>query len=152
MVAKGYKRLWILRRLKNLGASIADLLDVYCKQVRSILEFGVPVWHSGITKGESKDIELVQKAALHIILGSKYSSYKEALQTMDMKTLADRRTDLCLKFAKKSAEHPVHNNWYKPSKNVKNTRSKNKYQPVISTTTRFQNSPISFLTSLLNSS
>ena len=30
---------WILRRLKKLGASHEDLLNVYCKQIRSIAEF-----------------------------------------------------------------------------------------------------------------
>ena len=94
MVAKAYKRLWILRRLKNLGASVADLLDVYCKQVRSILEFGAPVWHSGITQGENKDIERVQKAAFHIILGGRYFSYQDALCTLNMNSLVERRDSL----------------------------------------------------------
>ena len=41
IVLKAYTRLWILRRLKTLGASSLDLLDVYIKQVRSILELAV---------------------------------------------------------------------------------------------------------------
>ena len=40
---KGYSRLWMIRRLKGLGASEAELLDVYQKQVRSVLELAVPV-------------------------------------------------------------------------------------------------------------
>ena len=40
---KGYERLWMLRRLKGLGANSSELLDVYEKQVRSILEMAVPV-------------------------------------------------------------------------------------------------------------
>ena len=43
MVKKAYNRLWIIKRLKAHGASLEDLLDVYMKQIRSILEFGVPV-------------------------------------------------------------------------------------------------------------
>ena len=35
---KGYTRLWMLRRLKGLGASVEELMDVYYKQVRSVLE------------------------------------------------------------------------------------------------------------------
>ena len=49
------------RRLKKLGASTEDLKDVYCKQVKSILEFGVPVWNSALTKEHVADIERVQK-------------------------------------------------------------------------------------------
>ena len=35
---KGFSRLWLIRRLKVLGASKSETLDVYIKQVRSILE------------------------------------------------------------------------------------------------------------------
>ena len=68
IVVKAFHRLWVLRRLKTLGASNHDLLDVYIKQVRSILELAVPDWHSGLTLGETADIERVQRAALQILL------------------------------------------------------------------------------------
>ena len=42
IVRKANSRLWVLRRLKNLGASINDLIDVYQKQVRSVMELAVP--------------------------------------------------------------------------------------------------------------
>ena len=74
MVLKGYKRLWMLRRLKQYGANDEELLDVYIKQIRSVLELAVPVWHSSITLEERCDIERVQRAALNIILGYRYSS------------------------------------------------------------------------------
>ena len=44
-------------------------MDVYFKQVRSILEVAVPVWQPGLTQQELKQIERVKKCALHIILG-----------------------------------------------------------------------------------
>ena len=40
---KGYARLWMIRRLKNLGASQSELIDIYQKQVRSVLELAVSV-------------------------------------------------------------------------------------------------------------
>ena len=61
MCEKGYARLWMLRRLKSLGASIPEMLDVYQKQVRSVLELAVPVWEPGLTQLESKQIERVQR-------------------------------------------------------------------------------------------
>ena len=36
---KGYKKLWILRRLKSFGATQEELKDIYNKQVRSIMEY-----------------------------------------------------------------------------------------------------------------
>ena len=110
IVEKGYTRLWILRRLKNHGAGYEDLLDVYMKQVRSVLELAVPAWHPGLTQSDSIDIERVQKAALHIILGNKYSSYSSALKTTQLDSLAARREALCLKFSKKAVKHEKHRN------------------------------------------
>jgi len=39
---KAYSCLWLLRRLKNIGASRDEMIDVYQKQVRPILELEVP--------------------------------------------------------------------------------------------------------------
>ena len=44
LCGKGFARLWILRNLKKFGASHSDLIDVYNKQCRSILELAVPAW------------------------------------------------------------------------------------------------------------
>ena len=79
---KEYSRLWILRRLKGLGASETEILDVYMKQVWSILELAVPVWQRAITKQEIKQIERVQRCALYIILGENYSNYEDAMDLL----------------------------------------------------------------------
>ena len=42
MVSKANKRIWIVRRLKFLGAEVDDLLEIYTKQIRSVLELAVP--------------------------------------------------------------------------------------------------------------
>ena len=54
MLKKAYKKIWLLRRLKLLKLDSDILLDFYCKEVRSVLEFGAPVWHSGLTKCQTK--------------------------------------------------------------------------------------------------
>ena len=66
--------MWILRRLRNLGASRSTLLDVYIKHVRSVAEFAAVVWHAGLTKENTEEIERIQKAAFAIILGGDYLS------------------------------------------------------------------------------
>ena len=148
---KGYKRVWMLRRLKELGATDEELKDVYIKQVRSVLELAVPVWHSSITSAERTDIERVQKSALQVILGFKYKSYTSALEKFNLETLESRREKLCMKFAKKSAQHDKHKNWFKLNTRTTVTRQPQpKYCPVAATTKRFENSPISYLTKLLN--
>ena len=152
IVTRCNKKLWILRRLKELGASQDDLLDIYNKQVRSILEFAVPVWHSSITQEERLDIERIQKSACNIILGDQYQSYTSALKSMCMDTLFNRRTKLCKKFARKSVKSSKFSNWFKVNKKISITRNKQeKYCKVYSRTVRFDKSPLSYLTSILNS-
>ena len=58
------------------------------------------VWHSSLTKKNEGDIERVQRSALKVILKDRYKSYKDALNTLGLQTLKDRRDYLCLKFAK----------------------------------------------------
>ena len=152
MVSKAYKRLWVLRRLKGMGANLSELKDVYIKQVRSLLELAAPAWHGSLTKEEQHTIERVQKSAHHIMLGGKYLSYKSALELTGLQTLEARREKLCLKFAKKAASHPKHKNWFIPLKKSANTRQKPaKYCEVVANTVRYHKSPISYLTRLLNS-
>ena len=70
IVKRANSKLWILRRLKKLGADEEDLKEIYIKQIRSILEFAVPVWHSSLTGLDRLEIERVQKSAMHVILGT----------------------------------------------------------------------------------
>ena len=76
ITTRAYKKLWILRRLKNMGAEKSTLRVVYFRHIRSILEFAVPVWNGAITLKEVKKLERVQKVALTIIYGSE-QSYKK---------------------------------------------------------------------------
>ena len=69
IVERCNSKTWMLRRLKNLGATREDLIDVYLKQIRSLAEFAVPVWNSSLTGDDITSIERVQKTAFHLILG-----------------------------------------------------------------------------------
>ena len=99
---KGYRRLWILRNLARLGTSRRDLIDVYYKQCRSVLELAAPAWTPGLIKTEISQLERVQKAACAIILGKQFYSYKAALRILNMETLESRRFTISLKFARKA--------------------------------------------------
>ena len=110
---KGYKRLWLIRRLKTLGATQPEMLDVYTKQVRSILELAVPVWSPGLTQLEVKKLERVQKTAFHIILGEKYVSYDNAMDILGCDRLVNRRKKLCENFGKRALKHPKFKSWFR---------------------------------------
>jgi hypothetical protein len=65
---KAFDRLCMIRRLNKNGANMLDLIDIYCKQVKYILEFAVPVWNNSITKDGISDFERVQNTFLYIAL------------------------------------------------------------------------------------
>ena len=151
IVAKANKRLWILRRLSNLGASRSDLIEIYTKLIRCVLELAVPAWQGGLSQAEKQDIERIQKCACNIILGSDYISYRNALKILCLDSLETRRVKLTLKFGLKSAKHSKFRKWFKVSNKMYNTRHDGpKYCPVRAFHSRFEKSPLSFLTKLLN--
>ena len=150
MVGRAYKKLWVIRRLKGLGAGPSELVDMYSKQVRSVLELAVPAWHGAITQADSNDIERVQKCALHIILGDSYEGYRNALELSNLESLESRRDKLCLKFAKKAVKNDKHTNWFIPKADLPTRQVQNKYRKVVARTGRLMTSPISYLTNLLN--
>ena len=130
---------------------------MYFKQCRSVLELAVPVWTAGLSKKDNVLLERVQKTALVIVLGKAYSGYKNALEYLNVKTLKERRNDLCLNFAKKkAAKSEKCQHWFLksaavPTVNTRSDKPKNNYKEVPTRTDRYKDSPLPFLTKLLNS-
>ena len=142
----------MIKRLKKLGASQDDLKDIYCKQVRSILEFGVPAWYYGITKQQSRDIERVQKSFLYIVLGSNYNGYTSSLEKVGLETLEQRRYKLCENFVKKASKDPKHKQWFDEYNQVgaKTRSEKTQYNTPLYRLERFHRNPIPYLAKILN--
>ena len=143
-----------LRRLKAHGACTDDLVDVYTKQVRCVLELAVAAWSPGITSGQVAQIERVQKAAFAVILGDDYIDYRNALAMLGLQTLSERRKALCLKFGKKCLKSEQYKHWFveRPDQvQQTQTRSiKTSLLPVHTRTKRYSKSAIPYLTTLLN--
>ena len=77
-------------KLDELGKpqrNIHDLKSIYLTYVRSVLEQSAVVWHSGLTAKNRRDLERVQKAAVRVILKTKYENYKEGLKKLKIETL-----------------------------------------------------------------
>ena len=147
---KGFKKIWMLRRMTFLDVEPLFILDVYLKEIRSIWELAVPAWHSGLTVKQAEDIERVQKVALKIILGEqkeRKASYDMAMVILDIEPLHYRREKLCLSFAKKTLKSR-HSEIFKPT--TQNTRNRPMFYEHNSNKTRCYNSPLNYLTRLLN--
>ena len=54
------------------------------------------------------------------------------------------------KFAKKSEKNSKHKHWFKQNKTNKTRQKDEKYEEIVAHTDRLRNSPISYLTDLLN--
>ena len=149
---KGYTRLWMLRRLKIIGANPNEMLEVYKKQIRSVMELAVPVWQPGITDGEKYQIERVQRTALYIILGKNYINYDNALNLLDLESLDTRRKTICRNFAVKALKHEKFSKWftYSEAKTISTRSKKSLLKPVYTRTNKYEDSPIPYLTRTLN--
>ena len=113
IVERCNSKIWTIRRLKKLGASQEDLLEVYCKQIRSVAEFAAPVWNSKLTGEDINNLERIQKTVLHVILDEQYKSYTSALKLTGLSRLSDRRKKICVKFAKKAQKNTKFSNWFR---------------------------------------
>ena len=116
------------------------------------MEYAPPVWHPNLTQTDSDSIERVQKTALKLVLQKRYLSYKTALNDIKLESLFTRRERLCMKFALKAESHPKFTKWFKEAKNTSVTREiPKKYCKVFSRKVKYDKSPLSYLTNLLNS-
>ena len=91
-ISKAYKRLFIIYQLVRSGIGVVDVIAVYCSLIRSVLEYCSPVWHCGLTQGQSSEIESVQKRVLKIVFHD--LSYNNALVRSDLGKLSIRRERL----------------------------------------------------------
>ena len=152
--AKAYKKMWILRRMKILDVEPLILLEVYAKEIRSVLELAVPAWHNSLTQKQSAALERVQKVAVSIILsdpitGKSEYSYEMGLVILDIEPLDERRLILCKRFAKKTLKSR-HGDIFRKNSNQHHTRLRPQFSTNKCNTERFFNSPINFLTRILN--
>ena len=153
MLHRANKKIWVLRRMKILNLDTHILTDFYCKEVRSILEFGVSVWHSGITVKNSLQLETVQKICINIILKELPCklSYEVKCTLLNLEPLHFRRQDLCKRFIQKASLDPQHEDLFcKHPRNTKTRKIQPTYREFHCRTSRFYNSPLCFLTRILN--
>ena len=148
---KAYAKIWILRRLVEMGVSHEHLILTYVTRVCVYLEFNVPLWTFTISKITSKKIERVQRIAVSVILGKEaHRDYFCNLAMLDLEPLQNRRDLICQKFAKKVIKHPTHQNMFKLAEKSK-TRSKRVVIEPYCRTRRYERSALPSLAKVLNS-
>ena len=97
----------MLSKLKYVGVSTEDLIDIYTLFIRSRAEYLSVVWHSSLTVQQTNKIENIQRTSLKIILRDNYVDYPAALEMTALQELSLRRQRRCLAFAKTSLRYPI---------------------------------------------
>ena len=105
---KAYSRLSMLTKLKYVGVSIEELLNIYILFIRSCTEYCSVLFHSRLSVEDSASLERIQKTCLRIILSESYISYDAALEMTGLEMLSSRRERRCLDFALKCLDHDKH--------------------------------------------
>ena len=106
---KSYSRLSMLTKLKYVGVSKEDLLDIYILYIRSIAEYCSVAFHSSLTVQQTQTLERIQRTCIKVILGDMFIDYNSALEMCGLETLQARREKRCLQFALKCIKHPTNN-------------------------------------------
>ena len=150
IIKKAMKKMWLLRRMKNVQLDVHIIFDYYLKEIRPIVEYASPVWNSGLTLKQSYDIERTQKVALKIILGRCYNSYSDACSFFQIDTLADRREKLSVKFAVKTYRGERRRQFFNISETERQTRKKKLVIENFTRTKRCFNAPHNALARILN--
>ena len=101
------------------------------------------MWHSSITEEEINNLVRVQRVACNVILKDSYEDYEQALKSLNLKKLSERRQDLCLRFAKKCLKVDKTKGMFPLNEsNQLNNRYNEKYHVQHATTGRLKNSAL----------
>ena len=144
ILKKANQKMFTLRKLKAAGLNSQELLIVYKGYIRPLLEYAAPLWHPGLTKQQVDQVENIQKQVCKYILGRNYKSYTESLATLEMKTLHDRRVDICRDFAGKVLAFDRFSTWFTPpvQNSIMQLRRSHVVKPFWYKTERFKSSPL----------
>ena len=154
IIKRAWKRMWVVRRLKSLGASEQELLSVLRAQVLSVLQFATPAWSTLITGKESAQIECVLKTGLYLVYGHRYESFSWALRQAKMSSLSDQRRKMFHNFTKGCINSNKFKKWFAIDEQTTGTVTRSKklrFQPIHCRTQAFARSAIPQMVKLSNS-
>ena len=142
--SKASQRIHFLKMLKHSAVSTDDLMYYYQSVVIPVTEYACPVWHTSLTKGQTKQLESVQRRALKIIFSNNTTDVSGALS--ELPSLADRRENLTKEFFTKLLD-PLSclNHLFPPKRNndaANKLRHSKLYPPPTTRTERYRKSTI----------
>lgn len=112
---RAYLRVKLLAKLKYVGVSMENLVELYCLLIRSLTEYCSTAFHSSLSIKQSNKLEAIQKTALRVILGVMYVDHSSSLEMCGLQTLHDRREHRSLQFALKCTKHTTNSEIFPPN-------------------------------------
>ena len=141
-----------MSRLKYLGVSTEDLLEIYCLHIRSVTEYCSTAFHSTLSLRLNNKLEAIQRTCLRVILDVMFVDYSSALETCGLKTLNFRRESRSLQFAIKCSTHVTQQSMFplNPTKDTHLVRKIEKFHVNKARTQSYFKSTIPYLQRRLN--
>ena len=148
---KARSRIYMLRKMMNNGFDYEIILDVYKKEIRSILEYCCVVFHHGLSQELEHQIESVQKLVLKLV--SRYlelkMSYNESCILFSIEPLFSRRLEQCQTFIKRTLKSPKFSDMF-VERMGKKVQGRRRFQKYRCTNDRMFRSPLVALTRMAN--
>ena len=151
MVRKATRTTWVIRRMKALGVDRDTLVALWKAEGRVHLELACPVWHSDLTVAQAQDLDRAQRVAMAAIAGRWEPSHTRQLAELSLERLGPRRIQICRAFARRTAQNSRHKDMFTETGSLMRKGKISKtYREKISRTATHYNSPLPYLTRLLN--
>jgi hypothetical protein len=153
MVRRATSCTWAIRRMRAMGVPQHTLVEYWKSEGRVLLEYGCPVWHSGLTAAQSHSLDRAQRVAMAAITGRWEPSHTRQLDELGLDRLSLRRIRLCERFAKRTATSSRHMDMFIPIETLQRTaKHSKKFRECATRTQNYYNSALPYLTRLLNNS
>jgi len=152
MKDKASSKIWLLRRMKQLGVDEPTITTYWRSEGLVHLEHCAAVWSGGLNLGQERALQTVARRAVAAITGPTREDYTTSCLRLGLEPdLAARRLQLCRRFAHRTATKSRHQDLFVRLENPHVTRGGGKLwreQPC--RTRRHLNSAKPYLTRLLN--
>ena len=127
IIKKVNKRMLLLKKIHNFGASPEDMVQLWKIYCRSVLEQSSVVWYSSLTQQNKNDLERTQKSFAKLVMKNKYVNYNAALEALNLESLEDRRQELALRWARNCTKNQKFQNLFIEKLPMRPSRNPEKY-------------------------
>lgn len=152
MTTKASKKIWLLRRMKQVGIDEATIVQYWKSEGLVQLEQNAPLWNGGINVQQARALSRVHRRAVAAITGGGREEYAASCHRLGLEAdLHQRRLRLCRTFARRTAERSRHQDLFTKLDNPHLTRGGGKvWREPPCRTRRHLQSARPYLTRLLN--